>query len=154
MNDFQEHALRMSLIPKRPSQQPERPLAYPQRMMIQPSVPPPISIGTTEPSVQPLVHPVHSSIHGDEVDNRFLLSDLATVQCEALRPQEFLEMATVKHEALRPQEFLEMATVKHEALRPQEFLVRRRVANSYPAVVSVRRSAKSSFLARAASLLK
>jgi hypothetical protein len=76
-------------------------------------------------------------MQGDEVDNRFHLSD----------------MATVKHEALRPQEILEMATVKHEALRPQEFLVRRR-AISYPAVVNVRRPAKSSFLARAASLLK
>ncbi len=126
----------MNLIPKRPPRQPERPSAYPKQM-IQPSVPPPIARGATEPSVQPLAHPDRSSMQSDEVDDRFHLSDMATVKCEALRPQEILEMATVKY----------------EAPRPQEFRVRRR-AISYPAVVSVRRRGKLSFLARAASLLK
>jgi hypothetical protein len=91
MNDLQERALRSSLIPKRPSQQPGRPLAHPKRLLLQPSVPPPISLGITEQPWRPLTHPNHASIPYDEVGNRIPLSEMATVKCEALRPQESLE---------------------------------------------------------------
>ena len=94
MNNFEEHSLQLNQIPKRPSQQP----------------------------IQPLAHLNHSSKQGNEMDNRSVLS--------------------------------EMATVKSDAIRPQDLFARKRIAISYPAVVTARKPAKPSLLARAASFLK
>jgi hypothetical protein len=47
-----------------------------------------------------------------------------------------------------------MATVKSDAIRPQDLFARKRIAISYPAVVTARKPAKPSLLARAASFLK
>ncbi len=91
MSDLQERALRSSLIPKRPSQQPGRPLSHPKRLLLLPPVPAPISISITEQAMQPLSHPNRASILWNEVDNRSPLSEIATVKCEALRPQKSRE---------------------------------------------------------------
>jgi hypothetical protein len=91
MDDLQQRTLRLSLIPKRPSQQPGRPLSFPKRLSIRPSVSPTISIGITEQPGEPLARPNRSFIQRDEVDYRSLLSEMATVKYEALRPQKPLE---------------------------------------------------------------
>ena len=91
MSDLQERALRSSLIPKRPSQQPGRPLSHPKRLLLLPPVPAPISISITEQAMQPLSHPNRASILWNEVDNRSPLSEIATVKYKALRPQECRE---------------------------------------------------------------
>ena len=91
MNDFQDSTLPLSLIPKRPSRQSGRPLSYRKRLLIQLSVPPPISKGTTEQPRQPLAHPNHSSKQRDEVYNQYLLSEMATIKSEAIKPQGSFE---------------------------------------------------------------
>jgi hypothetical protein len=41
--------------------------------------------------MQPLSHPNRALLLWNEVDNRSPLSEIATVKCEALRPQKSLE---------------------------------------------------------------
>ena len=132
MNDQQGRAYSKRAIPKRPSQQPEQLPSPPKRPSLRPGPPRPIPMRLTE---QPEQSPIHSSFSLDEVVNRSLLAEMATVKREALRPKASLERIPYP------------AIVNRDVSRMKVPSERTSTPIPYPAMINRRRARKRSLLA-------
>lgn len=144
MNDQEGRAYPKGAIPKRPSQQPEQLPSPPKQASILPKRPRPIPIHINEQDGQSPILPIPSSEQLDELDNRILFSEMATVKRDALRAEVSPERKSIQI----PYPAIVMKRSSQAETAPEKKISQ----TPYPAMVTNRRMKKRGLLAWVTSL--